>query len=199
LHIAKDLLNANMRHVVVLRQLFCEVRFAGAWLARDKGFEWSETALLAELFLDELDVCGESTLAVPIEISLAVFTIAFTAVTTVSSLLNEKVAWCCLDVKHKEFSPIEIKLQGSVLWVHWSVLNRDIDRLNETGADALRNCLDELALRWLLSVVNTENVLALRLRLKDFLGHASQVCHVNRWHKVVSLTNDWQFLRILLP
>ena len=83
--------------------------------------------------------------------------------------------------------------------MYWRVLDRDIDRHNETCADSLRDRLDELALRWLLGVVDTENVLALRLRLKDFLDHASQVCHVNSGHKVVALTNNWQFLRVLQP
>ena len=82
----------------MLGQLGGEVRLASAWLARDEGFEGFQTALFAELFLDELDVCSKSTLAVPDEISLAVFTIAIAAITTVSSSLHEKVAWCHFNV-----------------------------------------------------------------------------------------------------
>ena len=56
LHICKDLLKMNVRHVVMLRKLGCEVRLARARLACDKGLKRLQASDLAKLFLNELDV-----------------------------------------------------------------------------------------------------------------------------------------------
>ena len=68
LDVTEHRLLVDVRHSVVLSELSSEERLAAARLARDANFEWLQTALLAELILNELDVDRETTLAMPFKI-----------------------------------------------------------------------------------------------------------------------------------
>ena len=56
LDVLEHLLEINMRHVVVLRKLGGEVRFAGTRLAGDESLERLQATDFTELFLYELNV-----------------------------------------------------------------------------------------------------------------------------------------------
>lgn len=75
----------------------------------------------------------------------------------------------------------------------------NIDRLDQSSTDAIRNGLNELLLSGSLRVVDTEDVLLLRGRLVDLLHHASQVFDVDSRHEVLAFADNGQLLRVLLP
>ena len=60
-----------MRHVVVLGQLLGEMRLARAGFARQRYLKRLQATLFAELLFDKLDVVGQATLAVPLELAFA--------------------------------------------------------------------------------------------------------------------------------
>lgn len=61
-------LQVNMRDIEVLSQLLPVKRFPSTWWPSDEDLHWLESALLAEFFLHQLDVGGETILAVPVEV-----------------------------------------------------------------------------------------------------------------------------------
>jgi hypothetical protein len=61
-------LQVNMRDVVVLSQLLPVERFSSTWWPSDEDLNRLKSALLAEFFLHQLDVGGETILAVPVEV-----------------------------------------------------------------------------------------------------------------------------------
>lgn len=69
LNVFKNLFGVDMGHVVVLGQLLAEEGFSSAGFANEGGLEGLEAALLAELLFDQLNVGGEATFAVPVEVS----------------------------------------------------------------------------------------------------------------------------------
>ena len=83
--------------------------------------------------------------------------------------------------------------------MHWHVLKGDVTGLDQPCSNAVRDGLDELALRGPLRVVDTKDVLLLGRRLEDLLDHAGQVLHVNRGYEVLTLAHDWQLNWVLLP
>ena len=92
-----------------------------------------------------------------------------------------------------------MQLQGCLVRVHRVVLDRDVDRLNETSANSIRDSLNQLSLSWLLCVVDTEDILSLGRCLEDFLHHASQISHMDRRNEILTLTNDWELEWVLKP
>lgn len=67
----------NVRHIIVLGKLSCEVRFSSAWLACDKSLKWLQAPNFAELFFHKLDVFGQSVLAVPVEVALVAAVLSY--------------------------------------------------------------------------------------------------------------------------
>lgn len=78
-------------------------------------------------------------------------------------------------------------------------LNWDVNALGQTRSDTVTDCLDKLFLSWFSSVINSEDILAFRWSLMDFLDHASQVGDVDGRHQVVALAYNRETLWILQP
>lgn len=78
-----------MWHIVVLSHLLSEERFSTAGGTCDKDFHGLELALLGEFVLDELDVLGHTSFAVPVELEdIPTFSLFLTA--SSSLLFDEK-------------------------------------------------------------------------------------------------------------
>ena len=163
LDVMEHLLFVDMRHTIVLCKLGSEECFTAARLASDRNFERLKAALFAELLLHLLDVGGKTTLAMPFEST--VITITFTTflfiLVTLFFLGHEDLRWPRLDIEHDEALPVEVEVERGLLRVHRRVLKRDVHRLDKTGADTVADRLDQLLLRRLLRVVDTEDVLLL--------------------------------------
>lgn len=84
--------------------------------------------------------------------------------------------------------------------MNWFELYRNVIVLDEAGADAVRDGLNQLLLGRFLCVINAENILAFFGRcLVDLLDHTGKIGHVDCGNQVVSFTNDWKPLRVLKP
>jgi len=199
LDVVKDLLFVDVGDAIVLGELLGEERLATAGLARDGNLEGLQAALLAELVFDPLDVHSQTALAVPVEAAFAQISLSFAFLTGALLLGDEDLRRLDLDAQHNEALPIEVQVQRRLLGVHRRVLQGDIDRLDQAGADAVGDRLNKFPLGRLLGVVNTENVALLGGLLGDFLDHASQVFHVDSRHEVFAFTHHGELLRVLLP
>ena len=84
--------------------------------------------------------------------------------------------------------------------MHGRVLKGNVNWLDQTSANSIRDGLDKFFLGRSFCVVDTEDILLVgRWRLEYFFNHTSQIFHMNSRYEVLTLTNDRQFLRVLLP
>ena len=101
LDFAQHGLQVDMRDVEVLSQLLPVERFSRTWWPSDEDLHRLETALLTEFFFHQLDVGGETILAVPVEVRASIS--AFFAFASTS---NEKRARFNLEIEHQRNAPI---------------------------------------------------------------------------------------------
>ena len=98
-----------MRDVVVLGQLLRIEGLAGGWWTCYEDLHWLESSLLAELILDSLNVCSESTLTMPVEVNLFLI---------FAATRDEKTARFDPQIKHEWNAPVILKnVQRSLLRV----------------------------------------------------------------------------------
>ena len=71
--------------------------------------------------------------------------------------------------------------------------------LNKTSSHAFRDGLDDSFLCRSLGLVNSEDVVLLRLIINNLLGHTSQVTNVNGWDEVLAIANDLELGWALHP
>ena len=74
---------------------------------------------------------------------------------------------------------------------------RNIHRLSQASTNSFRDSLNKTSLSLLLSVINTKNVLPLRLSLEDLLDHTSQISYMHSGHVVLTFANDGKSFRVL--
>ena len=94
-------LKVNMRDVEVLSQLLPVERFSSTWWPSDEDLHRLESTLLTELFFYQLDVGGETILAVPVEVRPSI-----SAFFAFGSTSDEKRARFNLEVEHQRNAPI---------------------------------------------------------------------------------------------
>jgi hypothetical protein len=183
----------------VLSQLLGIEGLAGERLSNDGDLEWLQVAFFAELVLDLLDVSGEARLAEPFEVASILWRL-ITIFNLVTSIRSDKQSGRLrLDVQKKELAPVEVQLERSASGMARLEVGWDVDGLDEAGADAFGNGLDESPLAGLLGIVDTKDVLAFGFGLEDFLHHTGQVSYVDSRHIVLALSNDGKSLRVLEP
>ena len=131
----------------------------------------------------------------PVKVILSRFCTFF-----LSPFFDKEWAWYCLDIQHYELAPVQVQLQWCLIWMHWVILDWNIDWLDKTSSDTIRYSLDELFLSWLLCIVDTENVWStFRWCLENLFYHSGKIFHVDSRDKILALSNNWKFLRILEP
>lgn len=140
--------------------------------------------MLAELILNKLDVASKTQFAVPLEIGLTCF-LAINRLFT-----DEETRRLSFDVQKEELAPVKVQLEWGLIGVDLRKVGWDVSLLDKTSANAITDGSNQILLGWFLGIVDTEDVLALWLRLINFLNHTSQVSHVDCGHQVVTLTDN---------
>jgi hypothetical protein len=164
----------DMRHIVVLGQLLRVEALAREWFAEDGNLEGLQVALLAEFVLHLLDICSEATLAEPFEVACVLLTSVFFVFGALPGISRHKECGRLrLYVEEKELAPVKVQLKWGAGGMHRLEVGRNVDRLHETCANALRDGLDQSALARFFGVIDTKDVLSFGFRLKDFLDHTS--------------------------
>ena len=201
LDVMQDLFFVDVGNSIVLGKLLSIETLSTARFARYGYLEGLETTFFTELFFDLLDVFGETALTVPLETTFISSGFCFSVfiIACSGSFLHEDSRRLSLDIEHDEFFPIEMQVERSLLGMDISVLKRDVIWLYQASTDTVRDSLDKFLLSGLLSIIDTEDVLLFRGCLEDFLHHTCKIFHVDSWHVVLTLANDWQFLWVLFP
>lgn len=83
--------------------------------------------------------------------------------------------------------------------MNWRVFCWDVDLFSKSSSNSLRNGLNETSLSWHWGVVNTKNVLSLRLSFHNFLDHASKISNMDGGNVVFTFTTNWKSCGVLKP
>lgn len=164
----------DMRHVIVLSQLLRIEALACEWFAEDGNLEGLQVALLAKFVFNLLDICSEATFAEPFEVSCVLLTSVFFVFTALACIARHKECRrLCFYVEEEELAPVKVQLKRGTGGVHRLEVGGNVDRLDETCANALRDGLDQSALARFFGVIDTKDVLPFGFGLEDFLDHTS--------------------------